>query len=114
MQAGGERLLQPDEEVPGPELAAVGVTAELEVEAYDLGRIGAARLVLEQEPDAAFGLPTSAERGALSLGAVEVTGAEVGTPATTSEASPRRTTTCSFIHDHAEPRSSRTQAAAPE
>ena len=79
MQPGGERLLQADEEVPGQELAAVGVTAELEVEARGLRRGGAARLVREQDSQCGAGRAAD-ERGARIAGlvAVEVAGAEIG------------------------------------
>ncbi len=116
MQPGGERLLQADEEVPGQELAAVGVAAELEVEARGLGRGGAARLVREQDSQRrAGGLPASAARGSLAWSRSKWPALKSVTPATTSGASPRRTTTCSFIST-ATPsrRSSSTHASAPE
>ena len=50
MQPRGEWLLQPNEEVPRPELAAVGMTRELKVEAQSEGRRCTARLVREQQP----------------------------------------------------------------
>jgi hypothetical protein len=49
-QARGERRLQPHEEVPGPELAAMGMARELKVEAQSDGRHRTARLVREQQP----------------------------------------------------------------
>lgn len=79
MQTRGERLLQPYEEVPGPELAAVGMARKLKVEAQSDGRHRTARLVCEQQPQG------RAERRAMNrglgiaaMGDVEVVRAVVG------------------------------------
>ena len=79
MQTRGERLLQPCEEVPRPELAAVGMARELKMEAPSYGRHRTARLVCEQQPQG------RAERRAMTrglgiaaMGDVEVVCAVVG------------------------------------
>ena len=45
MQAGGEGLLEADEEIPGPELSTVGVAGNLQLKAGVRGILCAARLV---------------------------------------------------------------------
>src|SRR6185312_15745402 len=49
MQPGGERLLEPHEQIPRPELAAVRVTRELQIEARRRGGRCRARLMSEQQ-----------------------------------------------------------------
>ena len=58
----------------------MGVTAELQVEAGCFGRVGAARLVREQQPERRR--PAAGERGAriARLGPVEMTGTKIGDP----------------------------------
>jgi hypothetical protein len=48
-QARGERLLKPHKQVPGPELPAVRVARQLQVEAGLFGRHRTARLVRQQD-----------------------------------------------------------------
>ena len=54
MPPRSERLLQPNEEVPGPELAAVGMARELKVKAQSDGRLRTARLVPRRHARLAF------------------------------------------------------------
>ncbi len=49
MQAGGERLLKPNEVIPRPELAAVRMAGELKIEARGGCRRRRSRLVREQD-----------------------------------------------------------------
>src|SRR3546814_20009031 len=51
MQAGHERLLHRHEQIPRPELAAMGMTRKLYVETGIRGRFCRARLVCEQQLD---------------------------------------------------------------
>src|ERR1700733_14398016 len=49
MQPGRERLLKAYEQIPGPELAAMGVPRELQIEARGVRSRGRTRLVSEKD-----------------------------------------------------------------
>jgi hypothetical protein len=79
VQPGGEGLLKAHEQVPGPELAAMGVARQLHVKACFAGLRGAARLVGQQQTHARVGRGTG--DGGVRVAAmrlVEMVGAPVG------------------------------------
>ena len=78
-EAGRERLLEPDEEIPRQELAAVRMTGQLQVEAGAVCRSGRARLMREQH----FGTCVARRAGeccvrVAAMRCVVVMGAEIG------------------------------------
>ena len=79
MQAGSERLLVPDKMHPWPELAAMGVAGQLQVETGSRGGGGAARLMGQQQTHPCSGGRTGHCRGRIAaMVLVEMMGVVVG------------------------------------
>src|ERR1700722_17852396 len=81
MQARGKRLLEPYEQIPGPELAAMSVPRKLQIEAGLNRRARRARLVGEKNLHGGIrGGTRERRRGITALLGIEMMGAEVGHP----------------------------------
>jgi hypothetical protein len=81
VQAGSERLLQPHEMVPGPELPAVGVSGQLQVKSRSGRHRRAAWLVRQQQAEHRLqGRVGQRPVGVAAVAFVEMVGTEVGHP----------------------------------